>query len=154
MLNLSITKEKKMLFRCIHCPKTFSDKYRLRDHLNHCHTPETDKLFNCNECDRTFSKRHYLTAHQRKGHNTSTSTEKPVRKTRVRFDKEHEMIQNRFLMQCDLCEEPYTCFRDAQLHHLKAHDQAGYLYCCDRKFFKMYKAVQHCVWHDDPESFK
>lgn len=57
-------------------------------------------------------------------------------------------------MQCDLCAEPFTLFRDAQLHHLKAHNQAGYLYCCDRKFFKMYKAVQHCMWHDDPESFK
>lgn len=148
-----------IIFRCSQCPKTFSDKYRLRDHLNHCHTPEIDKMYDCNDCDKTFSKRHYLHAHQKKIHTTKSTTteeklEKPVRKSRVSFEKEHQMISNRFLMQCDLCGEPYSIFRDAQLHHLKAHNQAGYLYCCDRKFFKMYKAVQHCVWHDDPESFK
>ncbi|KAG4078967.1 hypothetical protein HA402_010919 [Bradysia odoriphaga] len=141
-------------FKCNQCPKTFSDKYRLRDHSNLCHAPEIDKVFSCDGCDKTFSKRHYLSAHQRKGHNSESTEEKPVRKPRINFDKENEMIRNRFLMQCDLCAEPYALFRDAQLHHLKAHNQAGYLYCCDRKFFKMYKAVQHCIWHDDPESFK
>lgn len=145
-----------VFFRCNHCPKNFSNKYRLRDHLNHCHATENDKIFNCDGCDKTFSKQHYLTAHLRKGHITKPTIleEKPVRKSRSTYDREHEMIRNRFLLQCDLCGEPYCTFRDAQLHHLKAHNQAGYLYCCDRKFFKMYKAVQHCIWHEDPESFK
>ncbi|KAJ6646328.1 Transcription factor grauzone [Pseudolycoriella hygida] len=141
-------------FKCDHCPKNFSDKYRLRDHVNLCHSDENDKIFTCTECDKTFSKQHYLNAHLKKGHNTKAADEKPARKPRINCDKEHEMIRNRFLMQCDLCGEPYSIFRDAQLHHLESHNQAGYLYCCDRKFFKMSRAIQHCVWHDDPESFK
>lgn len=124
--------------------------------MNFCHPPENEKVYNCNDCDKTFSKQHYLSAHIRKGHSSeqSVSAMKAVRKPRFNFDKEHQMIRNRFLMQCDLCGEPYSIFRDAQLHHLKDHNQAGYLYCCDRKFFKMYRAVQHCIWHDNPESFK
>ncbi|KAJ6649835.1 Transcription factor grauzone [Pseudolycoriella hygida] len=141
-------------FKCSHCPKTFIDDYRLRDHVNLCHIPVNGKTFTCTDCGKTFGKQHYLSAHQKKAHTTKSSDEMPTRKSRVNFDKEHEMIRNRFIMQCDLCSAPYKIFRDAQLHHLEAHNQAGYLYCCDRKFFKMYKAVQHCVWHDDPESFK
>lgn len=57
-------------------------------------------------------------------------------------------------MFCDICDYPVENLTDAIHHYREEHDQLGYMMCCDKKFFKKNRILQHCIWHEDPEAFK
>lgn len=57
-------------------------------------------------------------------------------------------------MECDLCPTPFSTYRDVKKHYRSVHKINGYLKCCDKKFTKQYRALNHCAWHRDPNAFK
>lgn len=58
-------------------------------------------------------------------------------------------------MKCDLCtEREFPSFSDVQRHFWAEHDQNGYVRCCNRKFRRLARILQHCRWHENPEAFK
>lgn len=73
-----------------------------------------------------------------------------------RFDsfKDNVTVRKYFAMYCEICNYPFKTFLHAKRHHTKVHNQNGYLMCCDRKFFKLYRVIQHCMWHQNPETFR
>lgn len=83
-------------------------------------------------------------------HKKKTSERKP----HYDSDKDNDKIQKYFNMFCDLCNYPFRNFLDGLHHHEQHHGHAGYLTCCDKKFFKLYRAMQHYTWHENPEAFK
>lgn len=57
-------------------------------------------------------------------------------------------------MFCDVCDSPFESFIDAKRHHLEEHEQTGYMNCCGKRFSKLYRIMQHCKWHENPNAFE
>lgn len=59
-------------------------------------------------------------------------------------------------MKCDICIEDlyFESFTDVKMHFGSIHNQNGYIICCNRKFRRIGRLLQHCTWHDNPEAFK
>lgn len=59
-------------------------------------------------------------------------------------------------LKCDICSDNRTfeSFSDVLVHFSDAHNRTGYVICCNRKFRRMARVLQHCTWHDNPEAFK
>lgn len=59
-------------------------------------------------------------------------------------------------MKCDVCCDGkiYESFADIQNHFLDIHQQNGYIICCNRKFRRIGRILQHCIWHENPDAFK
>lgn len=59
-------------------------------------------------------------------------------------------------LKCDICSDNRTfeSFSDVQVHFSDTHKRAGYVICCNRKFRRIGRVLQHCTWHDNPEAFK
>lgn len=85
-----------------------------------------------------------------------TSNGKPRLKPIQRFDsiKDNETVRKYFRMECDICNYPFKTFLHAKHHHMKMHNHNGYIMCCEKKFFKLYRVMQHCMWHENPDSFR
>lgn len=58
-------------------------------------------------------------------------------------------------LKCDLCSDRvFRSFPDVQRHFWDEHEQNGYVRCCNRKFRRLARILQHCRWHENPEAFK
>lgn len=58
-------------------------------------------------------------------------------------------------LKCDLCSDrEFRSFPDVQRHFWDEHEQNGYVRCCNRKFRRLARILQHCRWHENPEAFK
>lgn len=58
-------------------------------------------------------------------------------------------------LKCDICSDrKFHSFSDVQRHFWAEHDQNGYVRCCNRKFRRLARILQHCQWHENPEAFK
>lgn len=58
-------------------------------------------------------------------------------------------------LKCDICSDrEFHSFSDVQRHFWAEHDQNGYVRCCNRKFRRLARILQHCRWHENPEAFK
>lgn len=95
----------------------------------------------------------------------SSETSKRSRKLKRKFtvqatmnvlDEDNERLLRYIQMKCDLCNDDrmFETFSDIQVHFLDAHNQSGYIICCNRKFRRIGRVLQHCTWHDNPEAFK
>uniref|UniRef100_A0A1B0GKI9 Putative transcription factor grauzone-like isoform x2 rhagoletis zephyria n=1 Tax=Lutzomyia longipalpis TaxID=7200 RepID=A0A1B0GKI9_LUTLO len=63
-------------------------------------------------------------------------------------------IEEFFKMDCNLCQQSYTKLRDLQAHYRKVHKRKGYVMCCNVKFNRPSKILQHFDHHMNPEAFK
>lgn len=59
-------------------------------------------------------------------------------------------------MRCEICrhEENFQSFTNCKNHYRDVHNQNGYVVCCSRKFRRIGRVIQHCMWHENPEAFK
>lgn len=70
------------------------------------------------------------------------------------IDYEDQQIRDIVKMQCDICSEVFFLFRDAKYHYRTQHDQNGYLCCCDKKYFKRARVLEHIQRHINPNGFR
>lgn len=72
------------------------------------------------------------------------------------LDEDNQRLLKYIQMKCAICsdERIFDSFSDVQVHFLDAHNQSGYIICCNRKFRRIGRVLQHCTWHDNPEAFK
>lgn len=64
------------------------------------------------------------------------------------------LIQKFFAMVCEICTEPLQSFAHAKNHFQSIHQRTVSLRCCQKPFTKLYRMVQHCRWHEDPNAFR
>lgn len=76
--------------------------------------------------------------------------------TTVNVMDEDRRLLSYVQMKCDVCSDDrvFESFSDIQTHFLDIHNQNGYIICCNRKFRRIGRVLQHCTWHDNPEAFK
>lgn len=67
-----------------------------------------------------------------------------------------KLIMKYVKMKCDICchDETFGSFSDCKRHYRDVHNENGYVLCCNRKFRRIVRVVQHCIWHENPEAFK
>lgn len=72
------------------------------------------------------------------------------------LDENSQRLLKYIEMKCDICcdERVFEAFSDIQNHFLDVHQQNGYVMCCNRKFRRIGRVLQHCTWHENPEAFK
>lgn len=59
-----------------------------------------------------------------------------------------------FEMKCEICSEPFEKFAGCIQHYRTAHNMAGYLKCCDRKFHRRSTALSHISFHSNPDAYR
>lgn len=72
------------------------------------------------------------------------------------LDENNKRLLQYVQMKCDICSDDhiFDSFADIQSHFMDTHNQNGYVMCCNRKFRRIGRVLQHCTWHDNPEAFK
>lgn len=72
------------------------------------------------------------------------------------LDEDNKRLLSYVQMKCDVCSDDrvFESFSEIQNHFLDTHNQNGYIMCCNRKFRRIGRVLQHCTWHDNPEAFK
>lgn len=72
------------------------------------------------------------------------------------LDENNRRLLQYVQMKCDVCSDDrqFDSFADIQTHFIDVHRQSGYIICCNRKFRRIGRVLQHCTWHDNPEAFK
>lgn len=110
---------------------------------------------------RTAKKRSEFenrSSHRRRS--ATSSSKKHVKKISVTtvnvLDENNKRLLSYVQMKCDKCSDDrvYETFAEVQTHFLDTHQQKGYIMCCNRKFRRIGRVLQHCTWHDNPEAFK
>ena len=74
--------------------------------------------------------------------------------TKLKLKQQTEQIKKHFRMICDLCSHTFESFKDSLNHYRNVHQRRCYMVCCDKKFFNSYLAVEHCVFHEEPDKFR
>lgn len=70
-----------------------------------------------------------------------------------RMETEDEQIRAVVKMKCELCDCGFNVFRDCKSHYRSDHDMEGYLFCCDTKYHKRVRLVEHIQRHIYPNGF-
>lgn len=93
---------------------------------------------------------------KRPSYNESGGKSKKVVATSGVLDENSQRLLKYIEMKCDVCCDGnlYETFADIQNHFLDVHQQNGYVMCCNRKFRRIGRVLQHCTWHENPEAFK
>lgn len=96
---------------------------------------------------------------RRSAHSASNKHGKKISVTTVNIlDENNRRLLSyvKSVMKCDKCSDDrmYDSFAEIQTHFLDTHQQTGYIICCNRKFRRIGRVLQHCTWHDNPEAFK
>lgn len=70
-------------------------------------------------------------------------------------DERNILLLKYVQLKCDLCSDrTFRSFSDVHRHYWDEHEQNGYVMCCNRKFRRLARILQHCRWHENPEAFK
>uniref|UniRef100_A0A1B0GQ35 C2H2-type domain-containing protein n=1 Tax=Phlebotomus papatasi TaxID=29031 RepID=A0A1B0GQ35_PHLPP len=83
----------------------------------------------------------------------------PIKRVDRKYNKEIaeeniRKIEEFFKMDCNLCQQSYTKLKDLQAHYREIHKRKGYVVCCNVKFNRPSKILQHFDHHMNPDAFK
>lgn len=82
---------------------------------------------------------------------------KPPKKSRIdesELELQDQQIRDFFKMRCEICNLCFHTMREAQQHYRNSHNQVGYLVCCEKKFFRRWKALDHMRLHINPNALQ
>lgn len=92
---------------------------------------------------------------------TETSTSRLVKISKKNEQKsletlqhEDEEIKEYFKIECEICNAMFEKFHLLKTHFREIHKKAGYVSCCDKRFFSRSEALHHLKRHSDPNIFK
>lgn len=66
---------------------------------------------------------------------------------------EDELIRSVVSLQCNDCSHSASTFDELMAHYKQDHDKDGVLYCCERKFTRRFKLLDHVRLHVNPNEF-
>lgn len=64
-----------------------------------------------------------------------------------------ELIRNWCNMECTKCTEKFCVFPEVKVHYHNVHQSNGYLVCCNKKFFRRIRILEHIARHMNPDVF-
>lgn len=127
------------------------EQYPMRQAEKRKITENTDEI----ESTKPRSKREKLKKNscQRNYREEIDSIEDRDERERKR-QEEDSLIRDYFAMACEMCPIQFQTFLEARGHYRKAHQKAGYLACCNKRFFYRGGLIDHISVHLNPETFK
>ncbi|XP_035780598.1 transcription factor grauzone-like [Anopheles albimanus] len=72
----------------------------------------------------------------------------------ARIREEDERLKQFYAMACEICSVELKSFQLLQRHCREAHNQRGYVECCNQKFFRRFKLIDHLSFHTTPDAFR
>lgn len=78
-------------------------------------------------------------------------------KNQKEYPQKHEdekKILEYFGLDCKDCSYSSKTYLNFLQHSRLVHNKRAYIYCCDRKFVRRCRVLEHITWHTNPESFK
>lgn len=88
---------------------------------------------------------------------------KPTISNVVRLEKDtrkassnalNRQIMEYFSLACKKCDYESVTLPQLLAHTKRAHGEEGFVECCDRKFSRRFKVLEHIEWHTNPDDFK
>lgn len=75
---------------------------------------------------------------------------------RISKAKGDAQIKEFVKLTCDLCanNQAHRSFKDLLDHFQSKHGQRGYALCCEKKFYRKDRLMNHITNHINPEAFK
>lgn len=67
--------------------------------------------------------------------------------------KDEQFIAETVNLVCDTCSEKFDTFEDLQKHSMALHDRLAYVFCCNLKFSRKPRLVDHIQFHLNPSQF-
>lgn len=76
--------------------------------------------------------------------------------TRTTKAKGDAQIREFVSLCCDICEKrpQFDTFKKLQFHYESKHECRGYINCCEKKFYRKDRLMNHIINHINPEAFK
>lgn len=77
-------------------------------------------------------------------------------KVRTSKEKSDAQIKEFVNLICDICKSStqFNSFKELQEHFNSEHNQRGYVECCDKKFYRKDRLMNHITNHIYPDAFK
>lgn len=77
-------------------------------------------------------------------------------KVRTSKEKSDAQIKEFVNLNCDICKTSaqFNSFKELQEHYNLEHNQRGYVECCDKKFYRKDRLMNHITNHIYPDAFK
>lgn len=77
-------------------------------------------------------------------------------KVRTSKEKSDAQIKEFVNLVCDICKTStqFNSFKELQEHFNAEHNQRGYVECCDKKFYRKDRLMNHITNHIYPDAFK
>ncbi|XP_055626281.1 gastrula zinc finger protein XlCGF26.1-like [Toxorhynchites rutilus septentrionalis] len=78
---------------------------------------------------------------------------RPGQSWRKNLNSEQFIAEN-VNIECDTCAEKYETFQQLQQHSLEKHQKRAYVFCCDHKFSRKPRLIDHIQFHLNPLQFQ
>lgn len=77
-------------------------------------------------------------------------------KVRISREESDAQIKEFVNLICDICKtsSPFNSFKELQEHFNSEHNQRGYVECCEKKFYRKDRLMNHITNHIYPDAFK
>ena len=89
-------------YKCKECGKSYTTRWKLRDHQKYVHSEEKEKDVKCGHCGKAFLRNKYLIRHQKKLHpevkETRSTKQNPI-EVEAATDTVLDMISETDLME-------------------------------------------------------
>ncbi|XP_058460589.1 transcription factor grauzone-like [Malaya genurostris] len=86
--------------------------------------------------------------------NCSNRIERIYHKPIEEIESEDKKILEHCELHCEKCQTAFINFGEFKRHFREVHQTRAQVICCDRKFSKRFRLVEHVIRHKDPNAFK
>lgn len=144
-----IKKESEQI-RCDQCPKTFTQKRLLYNHLRNVHIE--GRPFVCPTCAKGFKTQHSLNEHM-ETHNPNRevfpcdmcSKTYQIKGSLINHMRKHK---NEYVTKCEVCSQQFVSVKDLKSHLKTKHSESFLCTYCGKIFASSYSLNYHMQKHD------
>ncbi|XP_058834935.1 transcription factor grauzone-like [Topomyia yanbarensis] len=123
------------------------------EHLEVCSEVDVSANDNSDDDSNSFDKTEMI-IDKKDDSKSSDRTERIYHKSIAEIEAEDKKIVEHCKLNCDECESSFVNFSEFKRHFRELHQTRAHVVCCNRKFSKRFRLVEHVIRHRDPNAFK